>query len=909
MIFLLRQTIVVAYVNQIPELDSMILGFHNFYRPCSRRALSLCFAALLCVGFINHAHPQAMRRVSGALMPSTGGIGLVRTFQTLHAEPSGLSNTQHPLFDTSYAGSEQEILASTKYGNVTSSDLYLWMVMTRSENKAYLPQLLKKSRFQKERTELAEALRPEIDSFVFHNYILPRLLPAAPGDAVYDFKHYLYTLPAWQTVFLQRVVQSGIQITDADRQKYLQENTVKLVEPQRLRTRYIFLRSPETDDPITQGRTEVRMDELRAQILRGEISFEDAARQHSQAPSASRGGEIPPFQHGELFYLFEHAAAELEPGEISRAFRGPNGLYVVQLIEVIEPEKPSLSNPRHAEAVDEGLSRQVLRAAYEIYMRDMLLERRRLVEKPQAWDSLEEDEIVGSVCEFTICKSQMRSAFPHLEGSDLKFRYEEMATLLRSILELEAMAQEVREHGCHGDPILERARWMAGNLIRRDAWVDQLRAALPISEQLVYKFWQDNPKLFTPMALKRVIRLTMRPSNTAPLPTQTRMELDKVLAQATGQPMVLPLQQRIREDEEAHGIVPDVPARTAEAFEMLTNPSEEPNYYSDDYSQESLQAIIDAGSDGSSAVPEDGALPPGLEPLSAPSSVTTDTLDSLVPREPEPTPNANVDPIDPAEDSATTGTVLEISTINGERGGAAPTPAAGGVSSPGIALDGEVGAPVADADLNMIAPGTRPTPAPVSIEERATREAADREESLESAGTPIRGATRPAQPAATPTGGAVPIGITRQELVPGARLQATPNPDNQLKPPPTSSTPYNPDWFYARLTPTEIGNVVGHYSSSDWLLVMDDLGFVYTPDIADAPAKLEEVPIGAFSRPIVRDQNAISWYIEDARQLPTPPFEEVRTHAYETYRSVQLDKAMADRYNSELDKADIKYRF
>src|SRR5690606_5434536 len=136
---------------------------------------------------------------------------------------------------------------------------------------------------------------------------------------------------------------------------------------------------------------------------------------------------------------------------------------------------------------------------------------------------------------------------------------------------------------------------------------------------------------------------------------------------------------------------------------------------------------------------------PGLQPLSAPSSVTTDTLDSLVPREPERAPDAEVDPVDPAEDSASTGTILEISTINSERGGAAPTPAAGGISSPGVALDGEAGAPVSDADLNMIAPGTRPTPAPVSIEERATREATAREESLEDSGTVIRGATRPAQ--------------------------------------------------------------------------------------------------------------------------------------------------------------------
>src|SRR5690606_23430525 len=127
-----------------------------------------------------------------------------------------------------------------------------------------------------------------------------------------------------------------------------------------------------------------------------------------------------------------------------------------------------------------------------------------------AWDSLEDNEIVGEVCDFVVSKGQLRSAWPAVESNDLKLNYDVMTGILRTMLEREAMAQEVTDLGFANDPMLERARWMAGNIIRRDAWLDSLRATLPVSEQLVRKFWNDHPDLFTPLSLKRIIKLTMR---------------------------------------------------------------------------------------------------------------------------------------------------------------------------------------------------------------------------------------------------------------------------------------------------------------------------------------------------------------------------------------------------------------
>jgi len=881
------------------------------YNPRLRRGFGFCLAALMLFEGAAPSFAQSAKALRKALLPAPGNVGIVNNLTGIRDGRPAITATQHPLFESSWTGRPDEIVAQTKYGSVTSSDLYLWMILRESPNKAFLLEAYQQSRLPSERKLLAQALQQEIDEYVFTNLVIPRLMPAATPDEVYNVKHHVYTLPAWQTVFLSKVVAPSALISPADRQKYLQEHEAEIVEQQRLRTRYIFMKSPETAVVEEQDRVEVDMDELRSSILRGEVDFAAAARQHSQAPSASNGGEIPPFQHGELFFLFENAAANLEPGGISPVFRGPNGYYMVQLIEVLEPEAPSLDNTRHAALVEEGLSRQVLRAAYNMYMRDMLLERRVITEKLSAWDQLEDCEALGEVCNYMITKGQFRSAWPEVESNNLKLRTDIIAPHLRTILEREAMAQEVRELGLANDPILERARQMAGNIIRREAWVDQLRATLPISEQLVRNFWEENPNLFTPLALKRVIRLTLTPSNTVPLPAQTRLEMDQVLARATGQPETVTIAKRELLDEERSSIVYDNLERTETAFEMMTVPDDQMNFYLDQSSTASVSSQMNTEITPLELPSLEGEPAPGLDTIPAPAEVSPDTLDTL-----DSTPQSNTPQILPvpvvAPSSITSNTLdsleadrpantetLDLATTK-PQGGAAPGPAAGGN------LDG-------DEILPDLVPGGHrklvTVPVPVTVEKTPAvgRVFPNAEEN--EVGPAVPNQHRSGPPATRPRAGSVPVGVTAPAVAPAAPLEPTPNISKQQPPPSTSAIPYNPEWFYARLNSTQIKSIIGDYASSDWLLTMNDLGFVYLEDLPDAPRTLEQVPVGAFSRPILRGLNAVSWYIEDARTVEKQPFEKVKTHAYDVFRQTQIDKAISRTYDSELEKAAVDYKF
>jgi len=828
------------------------------------------------------------KTVPAHLLPAPGNMGISMGLMgaTARAIPT---SRQHALFESGYTGSPTEIIARTRYGNVSSRDLYLWMVISESSNKPYLLDVYKHTKVPTDRKKILKALKEEVDEYVFTNFIVPRLVPSLPNDSVIALKQSIYALPAWQMVYITRVIDPQIVIDPADRVNYLQQHQTEILHGLRYRTRYIFKAMDESATPETQDSIEVDMDAIRTKIVSGEESFADAARESSESPSASRGGEIPPFQSGELFFAYENAVSQLKPGEVSPIFRGPRGYYMAQLIDVLPAETPDLDNPEQAKKTDEGLHSKVLRSMYEIQLQKMLEERRTIIEHPAAWDQLEDCEALGSVCDFSISKAQFRSLYPDIETNDVTLRTDLVSGYLHSILEREAMAEEVRTAGFASDPIIQRGCEFATNIVKRDLLTDELRGALPVSETVVEQFWKDHPDLFTPLAAKRLIRLTLVPSNTAPLPAQTRMELDRILAQATGNPEIVPVVKRKETDEERSAIVRDTMRLTEQAYQLIKQPAPTPEYFDPaNRTTESLEVSHPLDEEA----PVGAVMNPLLTPMAAPSQVSTDTLDSL-------------------SAPAAVKTDTNETTEPQPRGGAAPTPAAGGSDDILPSLSGKSGKSalpqaVVPPEGESVIPPSAPAKAggTSKVYESIEPISAKKEENWHS---PVA-LSKPAQ---TPHAGQIPArALAARPVSTGSIVPAeTPNIRKQLPPPPTSNFPYNPDYFYSRMDSSKVQELVGAYASSDWILKYEDLGFVYTEDVPGAPRRVELMPMHSFSRPFLAGQNAVSYFVEEERTAKKQGFDEIKTHAYDVYRQVKVDKKLADIYNSELEKADIRYEF
>ncbi len=106
-----------------------------------------------------------------------------------------------------------------------------------------------------------------------------------------------------------------------------------------VRAAHIMMRAPENDTTGRAADAERKIREVHAQLVAGQISFEDAALRYSEDESSSgKGGELPMFGTGKMIEEFEDAAFALKKdGDISEPFRTRFGWHIVKRLEYKDP--------------------------------------------------------------------------------------------------------------------------------------------------------------------------------------------------------------------------------------------------------------------------------------------------------------------------------------------------------------------------------------------------------------------------------------------------------------------------------------------------------------------------------------------------------------------------------------------
>jgi len=119
----------------------------------------------------------------------------------------------------------------------------------------------------------------------------------------------------------------------------------------RVRASQILFRVPTANEAAWQA-AEADMSDLRKQIVAKKITFEEAAREHSQAPSKEQGGDVGLFPFtGKMPQQFSREAFRLKVGEMSQPFRSRFGVHLC-LVTDRKPGDLSLEDVR-----DEVLAR------------------------------------------------------------------------------------------------------------------------------------------------------------------------------------------------------------------------------------------------------------------------------------------------------------------------------------------------------------------------------------------------------------------------------------------------------------------------------------------------------------------------------------------------------------------------
>lgn len=128
-------------------------------------------------------------------------------------------------------------------------------------------------------------------------------------------------------------------LTDENLRRYFEKYRTKFDGTQ-LRVAHILFAVAENAPQEAWTSAIAKAADVRAEIDGKELTFADAARKYSQAPTAEKGGEIGLIGRQEpMPEPFSQAAFELKPKEISQPVVTTHGVHLIQCLEVMPGTK------------------------------------------------------------------------------------------------------------------------------------------------------------------------------------------------------------------------------------------------------------------------------------------------------------------------------------------------------------------------------------------------------------------------------------------------------------------------------------------------------------------------------------------------------------------------------------------
>ena len=136
----------------------------------------------------------------------------------------------------------------------------------------------------------------------------------------------------------------GITVTDADATNFYASHPTDFEQPETVHVRHILLltmdtatRTPLSADQIEAKRKQI--EDILKRVKAGE-DFATLAQQYSEDPGSKvKGGELPPFSHGEMVPQFEAAAFSMQTNTVSDVVTTDYGFHIIKLLDKTPAEK------------------------------------------------------------------------------------------------------------------------------------------------------------------------------------------------------------------------------------------------------------------------------------------------------------------------------------------------------------------------------------------------------------------------------------------------------------------------------------------------------------------------------------------------------------------------------------------
>lgn len=116
-----------------------------------------------------------------------------------------------------------------------------------------------------------------------------------------------------------REAVKDVTVSDEEIKAYYEANPKKFRKDETVQAKHILVDSEE------------KCAQIKEDIEKGEMSFEDAAKEFSTCPSGQKGGDLGEFGHGQMVQEFDEAAFAAEVGEVVGPVKTQFGYHLIKV--------------------------------------------------------------------------------------------------------------------------------------------------------------------------------------------------------------------------------------------------------------------------------------------------------------------------------------------------------------------------------------------------------------------------------------------------------------------------------------------------------------------------------------------------------------------------------------------------
>ena len=238
--------------------------------------------------------------------------------------------------------------------------------------RTLISEQIEKNKIKADDAEVAKAME-EVQAKVPPGMTLEEMLKQG-GITVEELKENI-TFSLRANKLFETQVQTDYIPTDAEIQKYYDDNKKKFDTPETVHARHILIKVDEKDDDKVKAEKKKKIEALRKQLTEG-ADFEKLAKENSECPSKERGGDLGTFPRGRMVKPFEEAAFKLPDNELSPVVETKFGYHIIQVLEHNEAENKSLESVKAT--ITETLQNQKKQQMAKSYI-DGLREKAKIV--------------------------------------------------------------------------------------------------------------------------------------------------------------------------------------------------------------------------------------------------------------------------------------------------------------------------------------------------------------------------------------------------------------------------------------------------------------------------------------------------------------------------------------------------